>query len=151
RPGGRRMVDGRIEQPRSAQPVAQPGSQCHYPGPRIHQRARAQPGQPDAEQLPRNPGTGSEGIQPVAPGTGLLPVPRAAPLSFLDRLAACPYAAPGTGGYPAHARRDRAPDRKGRTMTDPGQARPRTGLRSRPWWPWAMRGLNLAFLALVAY
>ncbi|MGV3655196.1 MAG: lysylphosphatidylglycerol synthase domain-containing protein [Noviherbaspirillum sp.] len=38
-------------------------------------------------------------------------------------------------------------------MTGPRSARPaaRAGWRSRPWWPWARRALNLLFLAVVAY
>ena len=148
--GGRGLATV-VQQPRPAEPVAEPGGQRHHPGPRLQRAAAPPPVAPHEPQLP--PGAsfalGAVGglrllrsyvvfhlMRWFPTWAGWLPrhepvITRPKPIQPQSPRAMQPAALPEL-----HQRRER-----------------RHGWRSlpqRPWWPWLTRGAAAAFFVLVA-
>lgn len=98
RADGRRMDHGRLEQSRSAEPVAQPGGQrvCARQG--LQPAAVGTHGQAHARELPADRrGRPGERMERLAAGAQLLHLPLPALVSVVARLAAAAGAAPHPG------------------------------------------------------
>ena len=156
--GRRRLEHGRLEQPRPAEPVAQPRGQrrsCATAAFNAVLRGAARP--PDARTA-----ASRSTPQTLTEWSGWRLVRSFFIFHFLrwypslGRLAAAPCAAaarrPQRSANATRASRRRQPaDRRGTDMPDAGMTRHRWRSHARPWWPWAKRvGARWSSSALVA-
>src|SRR4030095_9822142 len=103
------MVHDRLEQPGSAEPLAEPRSEPRGARPCLQQDPVPTARYADAPPLQGDRGQGPRRVERLAPGAQLLHLPPAALVSLLGRLAAAPCAAAASprspraaGGREAH-------------------------------------------------